>query len=101
MFLSCCDPANESSLVDHIKLACALNHMPRTSELKDGCIPVITCSSDPNHLGHWKIEEFAIVKFAQDAPYVLHSITPKPSYGCFFFSSSQNLSVALLNEPLN
>lgn len=85
MLLSCCDPANESSLVDRIKLACALNHMPCgwTSELKDGCIPVITHSSDPNHLGHWKTEEF--VKFAQDAPYVFHSITPKPSYGCFFF----------------
>ena len=99
MLLSSCDSANESSLVNHIKLASALNHIPWTSELKDGCIPVITCSSDPNHLGHWKTEEF--VKFAQDAPYVLHSITPKPSYGCFFFPSSQNLSVALLNEPLN
>ena len=52
MLLSSCDSANESSLVDHIKLASALNHIPWTSELKDGCIPVITCSSDPNHLGH-------------------------------------------------
>ena len=72
-------------IVDRINLACALNHMPWTSELKNGCIPVITCthSSDTNDLVHWKKEEF--VKFAQVAQYVLHSITPKPNYSCFLF----------------
>jgi hypothetical protein len=65
-------------------LAEALGYVQWTSELKDGRLPNVpqTYNRQSKHrLGHWKSEEFT--KFATVAPYVLHSLIPKPAYECF------------------
>lgn len=68
-------------LLDRKDLACALDYVPWTTELKSGRLPFVGACNDPNskhRLGHWKSEEFG--KFALVAPFVLHSLVPKLAY---------------------
>ena len=70
-------------LLSRSDLAKVLTKICWTTELRNGRIPSIppTEPSGKHKLGNWKAEEFN--KFIMIAPYVLHSIIPKPAYECF------------------
>ena len=70
----------EQPVINQLELADALRCL-WTPELRNGCVPTLTASSDQLHLGNRKTEEF--IKFVKVSPFVLHSLIPKTNYDCF------------------
>ena len=78
---------NLGGLLSRSDLSLSLQNVAWPTEYKDGRVPTI-CPSEPSghhKLGFWKCEEFN--KFAIVAPFVLHSIIPKPAYDCIVLLS--------------
>lgn len=74
-------------LLSRNDLSQSLKKVAWPTEYKDGRVPTV-CPSEPtghHKLGFWKCEDFN--KFAIVAPYVLHSIIPKPAYDCIILLS--------------